>query len=188
MLARSSCAFAAAVGLLLFAVGARAGSLETYAAKQAYAAADACMNRISGDCQRAWDHYVDAAERVLRSERHPQSGQELRLRGAQRKLRTMIAVLNADAVQTVTLALQTEAEALQRIVQRIDALLGSHSRPDGVLVAPAAPTDQVQVVELLPVPAAPQTETLMLWAETSVTETTSEHSSPAETQLLEPRP
>lgn len=182
--------------MLLLSGPAQSGSLDLYWANRSYAEAAACLDRGATRCGVELDRYVDAATHVLRSGSTPQTGQELRLRAMQRKLLAAIAQLHAAALQTVTVAPQSDAEALDRVLQQIDALLGLYHRRPETVTAPTAPDAPVRVVELIadsPETAAPDlhtlpAEVLTVLAEIPITDAATAPPAAAESMLSLPAP
>ncbi len=161
----------------------QAGSLETLHAHQSYTRAAACLEHAAQGCVGPLQQYLDAAEQTLQPGTPAQTGQELRLRLAQRKLYTAAEGLRQQAAQQLDPAAYAEAERLLLMAARIDAILGLRQPAPRDLTPPPTPPDSVRVVAVLPTAAA---EFSPASAETAPAAVASAQSSPEETASLPP--
>ena len=162
-----------------------ADGLDTLHAHQSYARAASCLDRTAQGCIDPLRQYLDAAERTLQPGTPVQTGQELRLRLAQRKVHTAADRLRHRAAQQLDPVAQGEADQLLRMAARIDAILGRRPPAPEDLTLPRAPPDPVRVVAVLPVTTPNLSPSS---AETPSADTVSAPSSPEETASLPLRP
>ena len=150
--------FLALVGLGLAASpGVQAVELTAYTANQAHGAAITCLRDTPMRCGDALQRYLEAAAHQLEDRRAPQTGQELRLRTTQSRLRNTAKALRQRAVEQVAMEPQAQAEVLEHAVRTIDDLLSSARLRARTATVPALAATPVQIVDLLPLSAPAQT-------------------------------
>jgi len=177
---------ARALGLiaLMSSCATQAGGLETLTAHQSYTRATACLEQAVQGCTGSLLQYLNAAQRTLQPGAPVQTGQELRLRLAQRKVYATADRLRHQAAQQLDTAAHAEADQLINIAVSIDAILGYRQAARHDLTPPPAPLDSVRVIAVLPAAPASPPEISPSSEETPFSDTASMPSGPEETASL----